>query len=65
MKITLGGTSDPYVKVFLMPEKKKKYETRVHRKTLNPTFNETFHFKYPYAEIVTKTLVFVVYDFDR
>ncbi|CAH8602207.1 unnamed protein product [Schistosoma mattheei] len=61
----LSGTSDPYVKVFLLPEKKKKYETKVHRKTLNPVFNETFVFKVPYAEVGGKTLVFNVYDFDR
>lgn len=61
----LCGTSDPYVKVYLMPDKKKKFETKVHRKTLNPIFNETFHFKHPYAEITTKTLVFAIYDFDR
>lgn len=40
-----GGTSDPYVKVQLLPEKKKKYDTKVHKKTLNPVFNETFVFK--------------------
>lgn len=40
-----GGTSDPYVKVFLLPDKKKKYDTKVHKKTLNPVFNETFVFK--------------------
>ena len=40
-----SGTSDPYVKVYLMPDKKKKFETKVHRKTLNPVFNETFTFK--------------------
>lgn len=40
-----GGTSDPYVKVQLLPEKKKKYDTKVHKKTLNPVFNETFIFK--------------------
>ena len=40
----MSGTSDPYVKVYLMPEK-KKFETKVHRKTLNPVFNETFLFK--------------------
>ena len=37
--------SDPYCKLFLMPDKKKKFETKVHRKTLNPVFNETFTFK--------------------
>jgi len=61
----MSGTSDPYVKVYIMPDKKKKYETKVHRKTLNPVFNETFVFKVPYAEIGSKTLTFAVYDFDR
>ena len=28
-----------------MPDKKRKFETKVHRKTLNPFFNETFGFK--------------------
>ncbi|CAH8862536.1 unnamed protein product [Trichobilharzia szidati] len=59
------GTSDPYVKVTLLPDKKKKYETKVHRKILNPVFNETFIFKIPYAEITAKTVQFTVYDFDR
>lgn len=43
--LDMGGTSDPYVKVYLLPDKKKKFETKVHRKTLNPVFNETFQFK--------------------
>lgn len=63
--LDMSGTSDPYVKVYLLPDKKKKYETKVHRKTLNPVFNETFNFKVPYAEITTKTLVFAIFDFDR
>jgi synaptotagmin-1 len=62
----MGGTSDPYVKVYIMPEKKKKFETKVHRKTLNPVFNETFVFKnLAYGDISGKTLVFAIYDFDR
>lgn len=62
----MSGTSDPYVKVYLMPDKKKKFETKVHRKTLNPVFNETFTFKnVQYAEIGSKTLTFLIYDFDR
>lgn len=44
----MGGTSDPYVKVYLLPDKKKKFETKVHRKTLNPCFNEQFIFKVPF-----------------
>ena len=31
--------------IYLMPDKKRKFETKVHRKTLNPFFNETFAFK--------------------
>ncbi|CAF0900473.1 unnamed protein product [Adineta ricciae] len=62
----LSGTSDPYVKLYIFPDKKKKFETKVHRKTLNPIFNETFVFKnLPYGEIGGKTLVFAVFDFDR
>ncbi|XP_033741124.1 synaptotagmin-1-like isoform X2 [Pecten maximus] len=62
----MSGTSDPYVKVFFLPDKKKKHETKVHRKTLNPVFNETFVFKnVPFAEIGQKILVFSIYDFDR
>ncbi|KAL6458412.1 hypothetical protein MHYP_G00336420 [Metynnis hypsauchen] len=60
-----GGTSDPYVKVFLLPDKKKKFDTKVHKKTLNPVFNETFVFKVPYQELGGKTLVMSVYDYDR
>lgn len=64
--LDMGGTSDPYVKVYLLPDKKKKFETKVHRKTLSPQINETFVFKQiPYADIMSKTLVFGIYDFDR
>ena len=54
--------------VFLLPSEKgkKKFETKVHRKTLNPFFNETFHFKnLPYAETFDKTLMFTIFDYDR
>ena len=77
----IGGTSDPYVKVYLLPDKNKKYETKVHRKTLNPVFDESFKFlvriceivinrlklesQVPYGDVMGKTLVFAVFDFDR
>ncbi len=62
----MGGTSDPYVKVFILPEKKKKFETKVHRKTLSPVYSETFVFKeIEYADIGEKTVAFQVFDFDR
>ncbi|MEQ2227164.1 Arf guanine nucleotide exchange factor syt1 [Ilyodon furcidens] len=61
----VGGSSDPYVKLYLLPDKKKKFETKVHRKTLEPNFNETFLFKVPYTDLGGKTLMMTVYDFDR
>ncbi len=39
------GLTDPFVKVYLLPDKKPKYETKVHRKNLNPKFDQTFVFK--------------------
>uniref|UniRef100_A0A3Q1ICK0 C2 domain-containing protein n=1 Tax=Anabas testudineus TaxID=64144 RepID=A0A3Q1ICK0_ANATE len=61
----MGGTSDPYVKVYMLPDKKKKFETKVQRKNLCPVFNETFTFKIPYTELGGQTLVLQVFDFDR
>uniref|UniRef100_A0A8C9WG41 Synaptotagmin 3 n=1 Tax=Scleropages formosus TaxID=113540 RepID=A0A8C9WG41_SCLFO len=60
-----NGFSDPYVKIYLLPDRKKKFQTKVHRKTLNPIFNETFQFCVPLAELPSRKLHFSVYDFDR
>lgn len=101
-----NGFSDPYVKIYLLPDRKKKFQTKVwsggldirvpgregrssgppgpseegpvgmvsvslarplqvHRKTLNPVFNETFQFSVPLAELAQRKLHFSVYDFDR
>jgi len=60
------GLTDPFVKVYLLPDKKPKFETKVHRKNLNPKFDQTFVFKnIPYVDTFDKTLVFAVYDYDR
>ncbi|XP_010221021.1 PREDICTED: synaptotagmin-3-like, partial [Tinamus guttatus] len=60
-----NGFSDPYVKMYLLPDRKKKFQTKVHRKTLNPVFDETFSFGVPFAELPARRLHFSVYDFDR
>lgn len=59
-----GGTSDPYVKVYISP-KSKKCETKVFRKTLNPVFNEQFKYKIPKAELEDCTAVMQVFDFNK
>ncbi|XP_051778735.1 synaptotagmin-9-like isoform X1 [Erpetoichthys calabaricus] len=60
-----SGTSDPYVKIYLLPDRKTKHQTKVHRKTLNPVFDEVFLFPVAYNELPTRKLHFSVYDFDR
>lgn len=51
----LGGTSDPYVKLFLLPDKMQKYQTRVEKKSLNPVFNESFIFKVKIIVLIANT----------
>lgn len=38
------GSSDPYVKLQLLPDKQHKVKTRVLRKTRNPVYDEDFTF---------------------
>ena len=59
-------TSDPYIKMMILPEKKHKVKTRVLRKTLDPAFDETFTFYgIPYTQIQELALHFTVLSFDR
>uniref|UniRef100_A0A8C3NKR0 Uncharacterized protein n=5 Tax=Passeriformes TaxID=9126 RepID=A0A8C3NKR0_GEOPR len=60
-----NGFSDPYVKIYLLPDRKKKFQTKVLRRTLNPEWDETFSFGVPFAELPARRLHFSVYDFDR
>ncbi|XP_038065817.1 synaptotagmin-5-like [Patiria miniata] len=61
-----GGTSDPYVKLSLEPDRDKRIkQSNVQRKTLNPTFNERFKFPMTFEETHTKTLRMNVFDFDK
>lgn len=41
----MSGTSDPYVRVTLLPDKKHRLETKIKRRTLTPRWNETFYFE--------------------
>ena len=40
-----SGTSDPYVKILLLPDKKHKLTTNIKRRNLNPRWNEVFAFE--------------------
>ena len=43
-KDSTAKSSDPYVKLQLLPEKQHKVKTRVMRRTLNPVYDEDFTF---------------------
>ncbi|XP_028331095.1 synaptotagmin-4 [Gouania willdenowi] len=59
-------TSDPYIKLTLLPEKKHRVKTRVLRKTLDPAFDETFSFYgISQARVSELALHFMVLSFDR
>ncbi|XP_061531342.1 synaptotagmin-11-like [Phycodurus eques] len=61
-----AGSSDPYVKMTILPEKKHRVKTRVLRKTLDPLFDETFTFYgVAYSSLPDLTLHFLVLSFDR
>ncbi|XP_036395651.1 synaptotagmin-11b [Megalops cyprinoides] len=61
-----SGSSDPYVKMTILPEKKHRVKTRVLRKTLEPVFDETFTFYgVPYSSLPDLVLHFLVLSFDR
>jgi len=59
-------TSDPYVKLQLLPEKQHKVKTRVVRRTLHPVYDEDFTFYgVHFNQLPILTLHFVVLSFDR
>lgn len=59
------GTSDPFVILFLLPNKEEIFESKVHKRTLNPIFNEVFEFVGLLPnEIRRQTLVLRVLDKD-
>ncbi|KAM6937435.1 synaptotagmin VIII [Xenentodon cancila] len=63
--IDLGRSSDPYVKVYTLPDKSKTYETKVFKNTLNPVFNELFTFQLSKSTLLESTVVMKVFDFNR
>jgi len=40
-----SGTSDPYIKIMLLPDRKHQLVSNIKRKSLNPRWNEMFAFE--------------------
>ncbi|ESO12768.1 synaptotagmin 4 [Helobdella robusta] len=75
-RMDIAGLADPYVKIYLMCDGQRidKKKTQVKKRTLNPVFNETFHFNLPSHHLRqqqqkdrdTKIMLkFIVLDWDR
>ena len=58
-------TVTPYVKIFLLPDRKRKVQSRVQRRTSNPQFFEDFVFFVAAEDLPNRTLEFTVCEFDR
>lgn len=58
--------SDPYVKVYLLPDKSKagKRKTRVKKHTMNPIFDEVLKYSLPLEELNSRTLWLSVWHSD-
>ncbi|XP_043826520.1 synaptotagmin-8 [Dromiciops gliroides] len=60
-----SGTADAYARIYLTSDPRKIHETKVHRQTLSPIFNESCIFQVSQAELPEATLVIQVLDFSR
>ncbi|XP_058978533.1 rabphilin-3A-like [Musca domestica] len=61
-----NGSSDPFVKIQMKPDshRNKKYKTSVKWRTLNPIYNEEFHFEAGPHDLNKQSLVLTVWDKD-
>jgi len=66
-KQDITGTSDPYVKVYVVHKGRKhsKWKSTIKKNTLLPVFNEPFQFDISNLNIQDISLEFVVMDYDR
>lgn len=61
----LGGSSDPYIRVMLLPDTRKRFETMVIDDCLDPVYNQTFAFRnLPQSELLNRTLCIRALDYD-
>jgi Ca2+-dependent lipid-binding protein len=58
------GMSDPYCRIYLVPDDKKSYKrkTKVVKDNLNPKWEETFDYKLTYEQSIEKDLIVSLKD---
>uniref|UniRef100_T1KC97 C2 domain-containing protein n=2 Tax=Tetranychus urticae TaxID=32264 RepID=T1KC97_TETUR len=57
--------SDPFVRIFLLPDGRRYVQSKVKKKTCNPRFDETFVFQVPNKSVQDSSLRLTVFDNDR
>ncbi|XP_074083701.1 synaptotagmin-8 [Macrotis lagotis] len=60
-----SSMADPYARIYLTSDPRKVHETKVHRQTLSPIFDENCVFQVSQAELPEAMLVIMVMDFNR
>ncbi|XP_052790353.1 synaptotagmin-5-like isoform X1 [Mya arenaria] len=60
-----SGTADPYCKVRLLPDRRTQLQSKIHRKTTDPIFDEEFIFEIEPDILRTMTLELLIYDYDQ
>jgi hypothetical protein len=56
---------DPFLKIVLLPDRRRKFQTKVFKRSQSPQINETFQFQISYDELRRRILLLSVYDFGR
>ena len=60
-----GSLADPYCKLCIQPNRKQQVQTKVHKQTLSPEFDEEFLFEVLPEDLPNRTLEILVYDHDQ
>jgi len=56
---------DPFLKIVLLPDRRRKFQTKVFKRTQSTPINETFQFQINHDELSRRILLLSVYDFGR
>ncbi len=59
------GSANPYCVLSLLPNNRRKTQSKVHKNTLNPEFEEEFIFDVVSSDTDNRTLQILIYDHDE
>lgn len=60
-----SGTADPYCKVCLLPDRRTQLQSKIHRKTTQPVFDEEFIFEVDPDDLQNLSLELLIFDYDQ